>query len=108
MPDGVDAALDGTYRVSLADGTEVEVRPGWAHVVDEVATWTPERVEEVAGIDADLLRRLARAYAAESPAAILMGGGSNHWYHGDLTGRAFALLATVTGNIGRSGGGFSV
>ena len=37
-----------------------------------------------------------------------MGGGSNHWYHGDLTGRAFALLAALTGNIGRSGGGFSV
>src|SRR5581483_10591817 len=42
------------------------------------------------------------------PAAILMGGGANHWYHGDLVGRAFALLATLTGNIGRSGGGFSV
>ena len=37
-----------------------------------------------------------------------MGGGVNHWYHGDLIGRAFALLAAVTGNVGRSGGGFSV
>ena len=27
---------------------------------------------------------------------------------GDLTGRALALLAAITGNIGRSGGGFSV
>jgi nitrate reductase / nitrite oxidoreductase, alpha subunit len=52
--------------------------------------------------------RLARAYAGTRPAAILMGGGANHWYHGDMVGRAFALLATLTGNIGRSGGGFSV
>ena len=37
-----------------------------------------------------------------------MGGGSNHWYHGDLIGRAYALLAVLTGNVGRSGGGFSV
>jgi anaerobic selenocysteine-containing dehydrogenase len=37
-----------------------------------------------------------------------MGGGTNHWYHGDLTGRALALLAALTGNIGRSGVGFSV
>jgi anaerobic selenocysteine-containing dehydrogenase len=51
---------------------------------------------------------VARAYATTQPAAILMGGGANHWYHGDLTGRAFALLAALTGNIGRSGGGFSV
>lgn len=39
---------------------------------------------------------------------IMMGGGTNHWFHGDMAGRALALLATVTGNIGRSGGGFSV
>jgi len=55
-----------------------------------------------------VVRKLARAYATESPAAILMGGGSNHWYHGDLQGRALALCAALTGNIGRSGGGFSV
>jgi anaerobic selenocysteine-containing dehydrogenase len=108
MPDGVDAALDGSYRVTLADGSVVEARPGWAHVTDEVGTWTPERVAGITGVAAETLRKLARAYASESPAAILMGGGSNHWYHGDLTGRAFALLAAVTGNIGRSGGGFSV
>ena len=55
-----------------------------------------------------MIVKVARAYASAGPAAILMGGGSNHWFHGDLTGRAFALLATITGNIGRSGGGFSV
>jgi anaerobic selenocysteine-containing dehydrogenase len=108
MPDLVDAALDGAFTVTLTDGSEVEVRPGWAHVTDEVARWDPARVEEVTGVPADLLRRCAVAFATESPAAILMGGGSNHWFHGDLIGRAYALLATVTGNIGRSGGGFSV
>jgi anaerobic selenocysteine-containing dehydrogenase len=108
MPDGVDAALGGTVRVTLADGSEVEARPGWDLVVDEVRRWTPERVAELTGVSAETLRKVARAYATESPAAILMGGGSNHWYHGDLVGRAYALLATVTANIGRSGGGFSV
>jgi anaerobic selenocysteine-containing dehydrogenase len=108
MPEDVDAALGGAYTVTLADGGSLAVRPGWAHVTAEVARWTPERAEEVTGIRADHIRKLARAYATESPAAILMGGGSNHWYHGDLIGRAYALLATVTGNIGRSGGGFSV
>ena len=51
---------------------------------------------------------MARGFAAERPAAVIMGGGSNHWFHGDLNGRAFALLASLTGNVGRSGGGFSV
>ena len=108
LPAGVVAALDGTYQVTLADGRQVEGTPGFALVRAEVDRWTPERASEVTGIAPDLIVSLARGFAAAKPAAILMGGGSNHWYHGDLTGRAFALLATVTGNVGRSGGGFSV
>lgn len=108
MPDGVDAALAGAFTVTLANGDDVEVVPAWALVTAEVDRWTPQRASEVSGVPADLIERAARAYATESPAAILMGGGSNHWFHGDHIGRAYALLATVTGNIGRSGGGFSV
>ncbi|HEX8939770.1 MAG TPA: molybdopterin-dependent oxidoreductase [Candidatus Limnocylindrales bacterium] len=108
MPAGVSPSLTGTRRVRLADGSGVEARPGWDLVLEELAHWTPERAAQVTELPAERIVRLARAYAAAKPAAILMGGGSNHWFHGDLTGRAFALLATMTGNIGRSGGGFSV
>ncbi len=108
LPDGVDAALDGRYEVTLAGGGSAEVTPGFARVRAELGRWTPEAAEKVTGIDPEMIRKLARAYATESPAAILMGGGSNHWYHGDLQGRALALCAALTGNIGRSGGGFSV
>lgn len=108
FPDGVEPALDGRYQVALADGSIVEALPGFALVDQELAAWTPERGSEVTGIPADDIERLARAFATTHPAAILMGGGSNHWYHGDLNGRAFALLSALTGNIGRSGGGFSV
>ncbi|MFP4635205.1 MAG: molybdopterin-dependent oxidoreductase, partial [Nitriliruptoraceae bacterium] len=108
MPEGVDAALAGEFTVTLTDGRTIEVVPAWSEVTDEVARWTPERAAEVTGVPADLIARAARAYATESPAAILMGAGSNHWFHGDQVGRAYALLATVTGNIGRSGGGYSV
>ncbi|HZD79446.1 MAG TPA: molybdopterin-dependent oxidoreductase [Actinomycetota bacterium] len=108
MPRGVDPALEGTFRVRMADGRTVEVTPGWALVAAEVSTWTPERASRVSGVPAELIAKIARAFATEAPAAILMGGGANHWYHGDLTGRAYALLSVVTGNVGRSGGGFSV
>ena len=103
-----DAALDGEASLTLADGTQVTVRPGFALVRRELERWTPEKAAEATGIPADRIVALARAYATEKPAAILMGGGANHWFHGDLTGRALALLAALTGNIGRSGGGFSV
>ncbi len=108
MPDGVEAALEGSYTVTLSDGRSIDVAPAWSHVTAELERWSPQQAEQVTGVPADLIVRAARAYATESPAAILMGGGSNHWFHGDQIGRSYALLATVTGNIGRSGGGFSV
>jgi nitrate reductase / nitrite oxidoreductase, alpha subunit len=106
--DGVDVALEGTFSITLTDGSMVEATPGFSLVRRELDGWTPERAEEVTGVRGDEVVKLARAYGSTKPAAILMGGGANHWYHGDLTGRAFALLASLTGNIGRSGGGFSV
>ncbi len=108
FPAGSRPALEGTRRILLADGSAVDAAPGFASVREELDRWTPEAAEAVTGVAADLIVRVARAYAAAKPAAILMGGGSNHWYHGDLTGRALALLAALTGNIGKSGGGFSV
>jgi anaerobic selenocysteine-containing dehydrogenase len=107
-PDGARPAMAGTWTVTLADGSVASATPGFAKVREELDRWTPEAAAAVTGVDAEQIVKVARAYASSAPAAILMGGGSNHWYHGDLTGRAFALLATLTGNIGRSGGGFSV
>ena len=108
MPAGVRPALDGAFQVPLAAGGTVQASPGFAHVLREVERWTPELAAEVTGVDAETIEKVARAYASEAPASIIMGGGSNHWYHGDLIGRAYALLAVLTGNVGRSGGGFSV
>ena len=108
IPAGVDAALDGTYSLRLKDGGVVRAVPGFAIVRAELERWTPEHAAEITGVPAEEIVALAEAYAAERPAAIIMGGGANHWFHGDLNGRAFALLASLTGNVGRSGGGFSV
>jgi anaerobic selenocysteine-containing dehydrogenase len=105
---GVEPALEGSVRLALVDGSTVDAVPGMALVRAELDHWTPERAADLTGIPTDRIVTLARAFATTRPAAILMGGGSNHWFHGDLTGRAFALLAALTGNIGRSGGGFSV
>jgi anaerobic selenocysteine-containing dehydrogenase len=108
IPGGVEPVLEGSRVVALADGSAVQAAPALALVKRELGRWTPDAAAEVTGIDPETIVKLARAYAEAKPAAVLMGGGSNHWYHGDLTGRAFALLAALTGNIGRSGGGFSV
>ena len=106
--DGVQPALLGTHQIRLATGAVVTATPGYALVAAELERWTPERAAAITAVPAERIVSLARAFSRTKPAAILMGAGSNHWYHGDLTGRAFALLSALTGNIGRSGGGFSV
>jgi anaerobic dimethyl sulfoxide reductase subunit A len=100
--------LEAAWAGRLADGTPVGAESAFSLVKHELRDWTPDHAAQVTGIPAETIVKVARAYAGTKPAAILMGGGANHWYHGDLTGRAFALLAALTGNIGRSGGGFSV
>ncbi len=108
IPDGVDAAIEGSFDIVLANSSRVTVTTGFTLVTQELSKWTPEKTESITGLDPKTVRAVARAYAAESPAAIIMGAGSNHWFHGDLQGRALALCAALTGNIGKSGGGFSV
>lgn len=108
IPEEINAALDGTFKVKLNNGDVVDVRPGFSFVVDELQEFTPEKTAPITGLDAEIVRRVAVTYATEKPSAIIMGAGSNHWYHGDLQGRALALCAALTGNIGKSGGGFSV
>ncbi len=108
LPEGARPALSGSYAVRLADGKAVTVRPGFDYVREAVAPYTPESVEKITQVPAAKTVKLARAFATTKPAAVIFGAGANHWYHSDLTGRAFALLSAVTGNVGRSGGGISV
>ncbi len=108
VPDGIQPALTGSYEVTLADGSTVTVRPGFDHVQEGLAEYTPQAVEAIAHVPAEKIEKLARAFATTKPASIIVGAGANHWYHSDLMGRAFSLLSAVTGNVGRSGGGISV
>ena len=56
--------------------------------------------------------RLAREWAqnaidTEGRGMILMGAGTNHWFHSDQIYRAMLVLTTITGCQGRNGGGWA-
>jgi nitrate reductase alpha subunit len=38
---------------------------------------------------------------------IIHGAGVNHWFHNDLINRSLILMAALTGNTGKNGGGFN-
>ena len=105
----VPAALEGTFKVTLADGSEAEVMPVFEMYKRHLADYDPETVEEISGAPAALTRRLAEdiwtTTQAGGPVSIHIGEGINHYFHATLHNRASFLPLMLTGNIGKLGAG---
>jgi nitrate reductase alpha subunit len=105
----IPAALEGVYRVKLADGKEVEVMPVLEMYRRHLADYDEKTVEEISGAPAQLVKRLAediwKTTQAGHPVAIHIGEGINHYFHATLHNRASHLPLMLTGNIGKHGAG---
>jgi anaerobic selenocysteine-containing dehydrogenase len=99
--------LAGEIEVELLDGKKVQVKPAFQLLRESLVEYTPEYVEKLTGVAGDRVVRLAREMATTKPLHIVYGASNYQWYHGDLKGRALALLPVLTGNIGKSGAGIS-
>lgn len=103
---GLDPALTGEYEVELVNGKKVKVKPifqAYIELLEE--NYTPETVEEITGVPANVIRELALEIANhKGTTKITAGMGVNQYFHGDLIGRAIFLVAALTGNVGRESG----
>ena len=99
-----DPALEGTYPVTLKDGSTVEVEPVFARLRLHLEDYTPEAAGEICGMSPENIRELARKVATRKT-KIFIGWNSGKYYHGDLMERAMALLLGLTGNWGKKGTG---
>ena len=123
--------VEADYHLPLQPGTNVAVLTALAHVIvteglvkeafvrercdpAEFQDWaefvseerhSPEAVEKVSGVPADLIRKAARLYATGGNAAIYYGLGVTEHSQGSTTVLAIANLAMATGNLGRNGVG---
>jgi anaerobic selenocysteine-containing dehydrogenase len=70
--------------------------------------WTFDRAGSVAGLEPDLLRRVAELYAACSPAVIRCGWGLERNRNGGSAVMAVLALPAVAGKFGVRGGGFTM
>ncbi|MGH8303428.1 MAG: molybdopterin oxidoreductase family protein, partial [Steroidobacteraceae bacterium] len=66
---------------------------------------SPEAMEALTGVPADLVRRAARLYAAGPNSAIYYGLGVTEHSQGSTAVMALANIAMATGNLGREGVG---
>ena len=92
-------------------------RPGlpgdWPSSYEDVSEpYTPAWQEAITGVPAAQCARVAREFAANAERSggrsmIIMGAGTNHWFHSDTIYRAMFALTTLTGCQGVNGGGWA-
>ncbi len=107
---GTDGAIAlGMLNVIINEGIyDKEFVDKWCYGFDElkerVQEYTPEKVEEITWVPADLLREAARLYAKNKPSAIQWGEPIDAMPAGSVVSQAIALLWSITGNIDNPGG----
>lgn len=91
-------------------------RPGlpgeWPTGYDDPEPYTPAWQQEITGVDWELVIRIAREFARNAErtngrSMIVMGAGTNHWYHSDLIYRAMLSMVVLCGCQGVNGGGWA-
>lgn len=102
-----DITLESEVEVPLKSGEKVKAKPAFLLLKESLEKYTPEEVEKESGVKKDTLVRIAHEMAATKPLHIVYGASNYQWYHGDLKGRALALINVLTGNLGQSGSGIS-
>ena len=99
-----DLQFSGTVTVG---NKPVAVRTVFSLLRDRLdQDYRPERVARITGVGAPAIRRFAHDFAKAPAALILSQWGQCKFLHADLAQRAQILLASLTGNFGRAGGGW--
>jgi formate dehydrogenase alpha subunit len=108
---GTDIALlNCLMNVIISEGLEdkkyVETRTeGFEDLKKVVAKYTPQYTAGILGVDAELIIKAARIYAAAKPASIIYTLGITEHTVGTENVMSVANLAMLTGNMGIESGG---
>ena len=79
---------------------------------DADVPFTPAWAERITGVRRDKIIQVAREFAdnaekTEGRSMVIIGAGTNHWYHMDMTYRSAINMLVFCGCVGKSGGGWS-
>ena len=92
-----EGLFDRQYIDAHVSGFEAFSR----HILD----FTPEEMAPICGIEAQMLREVARTYARAERGIIFWGMGISQHTHGTDNARCLIALSMVTGHVGRPGTG---
>ncbi len=77
----------------------------WEAMKAHLADFTPEKMAPLCGIEAEVLRDVARTFAGARAAMIFWGMGISQHIHGTDNSRCLISLALMCGQVGRPGAG---
>jgi formate dehydrogenase major subunit len=126
-PRGQELMRHATHALRFKPGSDVALLNSLLHVIVEeklydepyirehvsgfealkakVKEFSPEAMSGVVGIEAEVLRAVARIYAKSKASIIFWGMGISQHTHGTDNARCLIALALITGQIGRPGTG---
>ncbi|MDP2178068.1 formate dehydrogenase subunit alpha [Methylicorpusculum sp.] len=109
-PDTDVALLNGIMHTILAENLQnddyIKKHTEEFYLMKEhLRNYSPEHVAPICGIDAEMIKEVARLYATSKGSMILWGMGISQHIHGTDNARCLISLALMTGQIGRPGTG---
>ncbi len=104
--EGFTPPIEGTFQVTLYDGSEVTLATVGSILKEELGPWTIERAAEVTGMAPELIEEFAEGFAKAERPMIFSSWGANRFMHSDLMNRTKLLCLSLKGAIGKKGAGF--
>jgi len=93
-------------RLDLVDHDYIAGRTtNYEALARTVRDYPPQRAEQITGVPADVIRRVARVWGEAGAGVIFWGMGISQHTTGTDNARCLIALCAITGNIGRPGSG---
>ena len=102
----LNAIMSTIMEENLYDRQYIEAfTEDWEGMKEHLKGFPPETMAEVCGIEADVLRDVARTFATAKAGMIFWGMGISQHIHGTDNSRCLISLALMCGQVGRPGTG---
>ena len=93
-------------RLGMIDREFIAARvSNYDELARTVADYPPERAAQMTGVDADMIREVARVWGEAKAGVIYWGMGISQHTTGTDNARCLIALCSITGNVGRPGTG---
>ena len=102
----LNAIMHTIVEEGLYDQQYIEAyTENWEAEKEHLKAFSPEAMSEICGIEAEVLRDVARTFAGAKAGMIFWGMGISQHIHGTDNSRCLISLALMTGHVGRPGSG---